>query len=132
MNAQLENMFKQAKAAVADDLKVNFYNAAEKRQQAFRQLNNQANAQHAMFSGVPAGAQMQYDRDTFLPGVSTLAVQAFAKQKEMQENWDEVMQYIKDLNSQAAAYQKAANGLNPNKGSLADNQSLNQTQNENK
>ena len=107
INEQVSNMFNAAKQALNDDLKQNFYNAAIKRNTAFRQLNNSANAKHALYSGLPAGQQMAYDRDTFLPGTASMAQRALAKQQENQEAWDEYMAYIKQLNDQANYY----NGL---------------------
>lgn len=112
INEQVSNMFNAAKQALNDDLKQNFYNAAINRNTAFRQLNNTANAQHALYSGMPAAQQMAYDRDSFLPGVATMAQRAIAKQKENQEAWDEYMDYIKDLDSQANYYNNLANNLN--------------------
>lgn len=107
INEQVSNMFNAAKQALNDDLKQNFYNAAVSRQNAFRQLNNAANAKHALFSGMPAGQQMTYDRDTFLPGTASMAQKALAKQKENQDAWDEYMEYVQKLNEQANYY----NGL---------------------
>lgn len=112
INEQLSNMYNAAAKAIQDDLQVNFYNAAQARNQAFRQLNNQANAQHSLFSGMPAATQMQYDQGTYLPGAATLAQQAIAKQQTNQENWDEYMDYIKELQEKAAEYNNAASELN--------------------
>lgn len=111
MNEELSNVYNAARQALADDLKQNFYNATEARTRAFRQLNNNANARHAMYSGVPAATQMQYDRDTYLPGTATMAAQALSKQQQNQEAWDSYMDYIKKLNEQAQEYNKAANNL---------------------
>lgn len=109
INEQVSNMFNAAKQALNDDLKQNFYNAAVNRQTAFRQLNNAANYNHALFSGAPAAAQMTYDRDTFLPGTASMAQQALAKQKENQDAWDEYMTYMDQLNEQANYYNNLAN-----------------------
>ena len=107
INEQVSNMFNAAKQALNDDLKQNFYNAAVNRNMAFRQLNNSANSKHALFSGMPAGQQMTYDRDTFLPGAASMAQRAIAKQRANQDAWDDYMEYIKGLNEQANYY----NGL---------------------
>ena len=84
MNQELDNIFNSAKQAMADDLRLNYYNAAQERNFYFRQLNNKANRQHAMFSGAPAGQQMNYDKNTFLPGMATRITQALNQQKENQ------------------------------------------------
>lgn len=112
INEQLSNMYNAAAKAIQDDLQVNFYNAAQARNQAFRQLNNNANARHALYSGMPAATQMQYDQQTYLPGVATMAQQAINKQIQNQESWDEYMDYIKELNSKAAEYNEAAQKMN--------------------
>lgn len=109
INEQVSNMFNAAKQALNDDLKQNFYNAAITRNQAYRKLNNSANANHAMFSGAPAAAQMQYDQGTFLPGIASLAEKAIQKQQQNQESWDKYMEYIKDLQEQADYYNGLAN-----------------------
>lgn len=119
MQEQLQNIFANAQKAVADDLRQNFYNAVEARTQAFRQLNNKANYNHSLFSGRPAAAQMQYDRDTLLPGTATMAQQAIAKQAQNQESWDTYMEYVKKLNDQAAQYNSAAQNLNSQTGLLS-------------
>ena len=111
INEQVSNMFNAAKQALNDDLKQNFYNAAVNRNMAFRQLNNNANANHSLYSGVPAGKQMAYDRDTFLPGIASMAERALSKQKENQDAWDEYMAYIKKLNDQANYYNGLANDI---------------------
>ena len=112
INEQVSNMYNAAKQALNDDLRQNFYNAAVNRNQAFRKLNNNANAKHAMYSGMPAATQMSYDQDTFLPGVASMAQKALAQQKENQDAWDEYMAYIKELNEQANYYNSLANDLN--------------------
>lgn len=109
INEQVSNMFNAAKQALNDDLRQNYYNAAITRNTAFRQLNNTANARHAMFSGMPSGQQMAYDRDKFLPGLATMAVKALAKQEENQQAWDKYMGYIKGLDEQAKYYNNLAN-----------------------
>lgn len=111
MNEELANIYNSAKAAIADDLKNNLYNATEARVQAFRQLNNNANAKHALYSGMPSATQMQYDRETYLPNAATMAVKALAKQQQNQENWDSYMNYVKELNEQADYYNNLANQL---------------------
>jgi hypothetical protein len=111
INEQVSNMFNAAKQALNDDLKQNFYNAAINRQTAFRQLNNNANAKHALYSGLPAATQMAYDRDTFLPGTASMAQKALAKQKENQDAWDEYMEYMDKLNEQANYYNGLANEI---------------------
>lgn len=112
MNQELDNIFNSAKKAMADDLRLQYYNAAQERNFYFRQLNNKANRQHAMFSGVPAGQQMTYDKYTFLPGMATRITQAINQQQENQAAWDKQMAYIKNLNAQADYYNNLANKLN--------------------
>lgn len=112
INEQVSNMFNAAKQALNDDLRQNFYNAAINRNTAFRQLNNSANANHALFSGAPAGQQMTYDRDKFLPGLATMATKALAKQQENQEAWDKYMAYIKGLDEQANYYKNLTYSTN--------------------
>lgn len=106
---QLSNLFNAAKQAINDDLKQNYYNAAQNRNYAFRQLNNNANARHAMFSGAPMGAQMQYDRNTYLPSAATLAEKAIQKQLDNQDIWDRYMEQIKQYEDQANYYNNLAN-----------------------
>lgn len=112
INEQVANAYEAAKQALNDDLTLNYYNAANTRLQAFRQLNNNANANHALYSGAPMGAQMQYDQGTFLPNAATLATQAIAKQQENQEVWDKYMEYVKELNSKANEYRSKAKEIN--------------------
>jgi hypothetical protein len=112
MNPELENIYNSAKQAMADDLRLNYYNAAQERNFYFRQLNNKANAQHAMFSGVPAGQQMNYDKYKFLPGLATTITKAIKAQQENQAAWDKQMAYIKDLNAQADYYNELASKAN--------------------
>lgn len=112
MNQELENIFNSAKQAMADDLRLNYYNAAQERNFHFRQLNNKLNRSHSMFSGAAAGQQMNYDKYTFLPNMATMASQALQKQKENQAAWDQQMAYVKNLNAQADYYNNLANQLN--------------------
>lgn len=112
MQEQLSNIYKEAQKALTDDLRTNFYNAVQSRTQAFRQLNDKANMNHALFSGAPAGAQMQYDEKTLFPGTSTMAQQAITKQQQNQESWDAYMEYVSKLNEQAAQYAAEAQKLN--------------------
>lgn len=111
INEQVANAYEAAKRALNDDLKQNLYNATQARVQAFRQLNNQANSQHAMYSGVPSGSQMRYDQDTYIPNIGTLATNALAKQEQNQEKWDKYMEYIKGLQEQANYYNSQANSV---------------------
>lgn len=111
INEQISNMYRAAQAALNDDLKQNFYSAVQARNTAFRQLNNSANARHAMYSGMPAASMAQYDASTLLPGASSMAMTAIKRQTENQEQWDKYMAYVKDLNEQADYYNKAANQL---------------------
>lgn len=112
INEQVANAYEAAKQALNDDLKQNLYNATQARVQAFRQINNNANAQHAMYSGMPSGAQMQYDRDTYIPNIGKMAVSALSKQEENQEKWDKYMSYINELQAQADYYNSKANQIN--------------------
>lgn len=118
MQEQLSNIYKEAQKALTDDLRTNFYNAVQSRTQAFRQLNDKANMSHALFSGAPAGAQMQYDEKTLFPGTATMAQQAISKQQQNQESWDAYMEYVSKLNEQAAQYAAQAQKLNAATNSL--------------
>ena len=112
INQEVSNMYNAAKQALTDDLKQNYYNAAVARNNAYRQLNNNANANHVLYSGVPAATQMQYDAQTFIPNIATMAQQAIQKQQENQETWDKYMSYVKELDEQANYYNNLANNLN--------------------
>ena len=112
INQQVANAYDAAKQALNDDLKQNLYNATQARVQAFRQLNNKANAQHAMFSGMPSGLQMQYDSSTYIPNINTLANNALQKQEQNQEQWDKYMDYVNQLREQADYYNSKANEIN--------------------
>lgn len=112
MNEELANIFNSAKQALNDDLKTNFASAVQARTQAFRQLNNKANASHALFSGMPSAMQMQYDSNTYLPNTATMAAQAIAKQEQNQEKWDQYMKQINQLNEQANYYRQQAQKYN--------------------
>lgn len=112
MNQELDNIFNSAKQAMADDLRLKYYNAAQERNFYFRQLNNKANRQHAMFSGMPAGQQMNYDKYTFLPNMAAQITKAINTQQENQAAWDKQMATIKNINAQADYYNNLANKLN--------------------
>ena len=118
INEQVANAYEAAKRALNDDLKQNLYNATQARVQAFRQLNNNANANHALYSGAPAGAQMQYDQNTYIPNIGTLATRALAKQEENQEKWDKYMEYVGELQDQANYYNQKANELAQKKAAI--------------
>ena len=104
INEQVSNAYNAAKQALNDDLKQNLYNATKARVQAFRQINNNANANHSLYSGAPAGMQMNYDQQTYIPNIGKMAVNALTKQEENQEKWDKYMAYIKELQDQANYY----------------------------
>lgn len=104
---QLNSMYKEAQKALQQELRQNLYDAAQNRNQAFRQLNNNANAGHALYSGVPAAQQMQYDEQTFLPGTATMVQKAINQQINNQQSWDEYMEYVNKLNEQAAELENA-------------------------
>lgn len=112
INEEVSNAYEAAKQALNDDLKQNFYNAAQARMTAFRQINNSKNATHSLYSGAPAAAQMQYDSGTYIPGLGTELVKAVEKQEQNQETWDKYMDYIKKMNDQAAYYRNLANQAN--------------------
>jgi hypothetical protein len=112
MNQELENIYNSAKQAMADDLRLNYYNAAQERNFYFRQLNNKANKQHAMFSGMPAGQQMNYDKYTFLPNMASTISKSIQQQRENQAAWDKQIAYIKQINAQADYYNGLASNLN--------------------
>lgn len=109
INEEVANAYEAAKQALKDDLKQNFYNAAQARMTAFRQINNIKNASHTLYSGAPAAAQMQYDAETYVPGLGTALVKSLEKQEQNQETWDKYMKYVQSLNAQAAQYRKLAN-----------------------
>ena len=109
INEEVSNAYEAAKQALNDDLKQNFYNAAQARMTAFRQINNAKNASHSLYSGAPAAAQMQYDAETYVPGLGTALVKAVEKQEENQKTWDDYMDYVTKLNEQAAQYRNLAN-----------------------
>lgn len=112
MQDQVSNIYNEAQKALSDDLRQNFYNAVENRTQAFRQLNNNANKNHSLFSGAPAGSQMRYDQETLFPNTASMAQQAIYKQQQNQESWNSYMDYVSQLNEQAAEYMKNAQELN--------------------
>jgi hypothetical protein len=108
INEEVSNAYDAAKQALNDDLKQNFYNAAQARMTAFRQINNNKNASHSLYSGAPAAAQMQYDANTYVPGLGTALVKSLEKQEQNQQTWDKYMAYVKNLNAEAAKYRNAA------------------------
>ena len=112
INEEVSNAYEAAKQALNDDLKQNFYNAAQTRMTAFRQINNNKNASHTLYSGAPAAAQMQYDAETYVPGLGTALVKAVEKQEENQKTWDDYMDYVSQLNEQADYYKNLANQAN--------------------
>lgn len=112
INEEVSNAYNAAKQALNDDLKQNFYNAAQARMTAFRLINNTKNANHSLYSGAPAAAQMQYDSNTYIPGLGTALVKAVEKQEENQKTWDDYMDYINKLNEQANYYKNLANQAN--------------------
>ena len=112
INTQVANAYDAAKQALNDDLKQNFYNAAQARMTAFRQINNNANAQHSLYSGRPMAAQMQYDATEYVPGLGSAVVKAINQQETNQKNWDDYMEYVNELNNAAAKYRNAANNNN--------------------
>lgn len=114
INTQVANAYDAAKQALNDDLKQNFYNAAQARMTAFRQINNNANAQHSLYSGRPMAAQMQYDASEYVPGLGSAVVKAVNQQETNQKSWDDYMEYVNKLNSAADEYRKAANQNNSN------------------
>lgn len=112
INEEVSNAYNAAKQALNDDLKQNFYNAAQARMTAFRQINNNANASHALYSGVPAASQMQYDASKYVPGLGTALVTSLEKQEKNQETWDKYMKYVNGLNAEANKYKNMASQLN--------------------
>lgn len=108
INEEVNNAYNAAKQALNDDLKQNFYNAAQARMTAFRQINNNKNASHSLYSGAPAAAQMQYDAEKYVPGLGTALVRSLEKQEQNQQTWDKYMAYVKGLNAEADKYRKAA------------------------
>jgi len=112
INEEVSNAYNAAKQALNDDLKQNFYNAAQARMTAFRQINNNKNANHTLYSGAPAAAMMQYDAGTYIPGLGTALVKAVEKQEENQKTWDEYMDYVTKLNEQASYYRGLADQAN--------------------
>lgn len=112
INEEVSNAYNAAKQALNDDLKQNFYNAAQARMTAFRQINNTVNGNHALYSGMPAAAQIQYDAETYVPGLGTALIRSIEKQEENQKTWDDYMEYITKLNEQANYYRGLADQAN--------------------
>ena len=108
INEEVSNAYNAAKQALNDDLKQNYYNAAQARMNAFRQINNAKNGTHTLYSGAPAAAQMQYDAETYVPGLGTALISSINKQEENQKTWDDYMEYVKNLNAQADYYNNLA------------------------
>ena len=106
-NQVLQNIFNQSKLALGLDAKTQLYNLAQGRTQAFRRINQQANARGAMFSGMPAAMQMQQDATVTIPtGVNVIA-NAAQKMQENQEQWNQYAKYIKELQDKTKELQDA-------------------------
>lgn len=103
----IQNIFNQAKLALNNDANTKLYNTMQARTQAFRQLNQKANAKHAMFSGMPAATQMQYDASTTIPTGVKIVADAVGKMKTNQDAWNEYAKYVDELNSQSAELEAA-------------------------
>ena len=107
MDGQLQAIFNQAQSILKNDAQATLMSGAQARQQQFAAINNAANANHMLFSGVPKAQQMKYDANTFIPNMSTAVVQSIKNQAENQEAWDKFASQIKDLNSKAAKLESA-------------------------
>lgn len=108
MNEQiLKNIFDQAKLAISNDARTKLYNSMQMRTNAFRQINQKANARHALFSGAPAAQMMQHDSTTTMPNGVRLVLDATQRMQQNQEMWDKQMEFIKDMNKQAEELEKA-------------------------
>lgn len=106
-DGSLQAIFQAAQAALKGDAKQILSSGVQARQQSFRQINNQANARHMMFSGAPKAAQMQYDAGTFIPTMASSIVEGITRQAQNQESWDKFAQGIKELNEYSAELEKA-------------------------
>ena len=106
-NQVVKNIFNQAKLALGLDAKTQLYNMAQGRTQAFRNINQQANARKAMFSGMPAAMQMQHDATVTIPTGVNIVANTAQKMQQNQEQWDQYAKYIKELESQTKELQDA-------------------------
>ena len=106
-NQVVKNIFDQAKLALGLDAKTQLYNMAQGRTQSFRQINQQANARKAMFSGMPAAMQMHHDATVTIPTGVNIVANTAQKMQQNQEQWDQYAKYIKELESQTKELQDA-------------------------
>ena len=107
MDSSLQAIFNAAQTALKNDARQTLLSGAEARQQNFRKINNNANAKHMLFSGMPAARMMQYDQEKFIPGMASQVVRGLQAQAENQEAWDKFAQQIKEMNSTAAEIESA-------------------------
>lgn len=103
----LQNIFNQSKLALGLDAKTQLYNLGQARTQGFRQINQQANARKAMFSGMPAAMQMQQDATVTIPRGVGIVAGAAQKMQQNQEQWNQYAKYIKELESKTKELQDA-------------------------
>ena len=108
MEQSLQNVFNAAQDALKMDAKQTLLSGAQARQNQFAVINNQANAQHGLFSGVPAARQMQYDASTFIPNMASQVVKAIQNQASNQEAWDKFAQSLKEINANTDEINAAA------------------------
>ena len=103
----LQNIFNQAKLALSNDARTKLYNTMQNRTTAFRQINQQANARHAMFSGMPAAMQMQKDASFTIPTGVKIVSDAAQQMQQNQEAWNEYLNYVKKLNASTSELERA-------------------------
>ena len=103
----IQNIFNQAKLALNNDAKTQIYNSLEARTQAFRKINQGANARKAMFSGMPAAQQLQQDATVTIPTGANIVMNAVQKMQKNQESWNEYAKYIKETNEKVAEIESA-------------------------
>jgi hypothetical protein len=107
MDSSLTAIFNAAQTALRNDARQTLLSGAQARQNAFARINNNANAKHMLYSGMPAVGQLQYDQGTFIPSMSTAVVNAVKNQAENQEAWDKFSQQIKELNDASSKLESA-------------------------
>lgn len=109
-DSALQAIFNAAQSALKGEARQILSSGVQARQQQFRAINNQANRRGMMFSGAPAAAQMQYDRQEFVPTMASGVVNSIKQQAENQEQWDKFAKGIKELNEFANKLENAQPG----------------------
>lgn len=102
MNDQvIQNIFNQAKLALSNDAQTKLFNTLQGRTQGFRKINQKVNQRHAMFSGMPAAQQLQYDASTTIPTGAKIVADTAQKMMNNQQQWDKYAEYVKEMNDKA-------------------------------